>query len=452
MKNFMGKFIAALTMVIFLAATAWSQTTAFTYQGRLTDGGTPANGNYDLQFALFDSASGGAQIGTTQTVNTVAVMSGIFSVTLDFGVSAFPGANRFLEINARLSGAPSFTTLSPRQQITATPYAIRSLNAASADSVPVNALPAGNGNYVQNTTAQQANTNFNISGNGVIGGNLGVGTGSPTARFEIFNTSGDGFALTNGTARLRANFSGNTPFFGTSTNHSFGLHANGGANGGLFLENTGKIGIGTIFPNHKLTIDTLSGPTWTNDGWGGAIALRNSSAIGWQFNSSSRSFGIGQSTGGLSFFRTTNSPGTSGNTPTYDVVITNAGDVGIGTPLPNAKLFVEGEAATGVGIAATGNASQSRNKGGWVKAMIHIDSDGSILRCYNGLTGSSINPCGFSVVTLGGFFSVNFGFQVNDRFVFPVAGCGINSGVQDSNPNVYDVRPNCTSSVTISVF
>src|SRR5205807_10279948 len=43
------------------------------YQGRLTDGGTAANGNYDLQFALFDSPSGGTQIGSTQTLNTVAV-------------------------------------------------------------------------------------------------------------------------------------------------------------------------------------------------------------------------------------------------------------------------------------------------------------------------------------------------------------------------------------------
>ncbi|PYS38567.1 MAG: hypothetical protein DMF71_16645 [Acidobacteria bacterium] len=82
-----------------------AQTTAFTYQGRLTDGGTPANGNYDLQFTLWDSASGGSQIGATQNFSNIGVSSGIFTVTLDFGANAFPGANRFLEINARLSGA-----------------------------------------------------------------------------------------------------------------------------------------------------------------------------------------------------------------------------------------------------------------------------------------------------------------------------------------------------------
>src|SRR5438874_6645514 len=93
------------------AGSASAQTTAFTYQGRLTDGGTPANGNYDLQFALWDSASSGSQIGSTQTVNIVPVSSGIFTVTLDFGANAFPGANRFLEISARPTGASSFILL-----------------------------------------------------------------------------------------------------------------------------------------------------------------------------------------------------------------------------------------------------------------------------------------------------------------------------------------------------
>src|SRR6266571_2784534 len=91
--------VAATVLAFLLAATsAFAQGSSFTYQCRLTDGGTPANGNYVLQFALWDSVSGGTQIAT-QTVNPVAVSAGIFTVTLDFGASAFPGANRFLEIS-----------------------------------------------------------------------------------------------------------------------------------------------------------------------------------------------------------------------------------------------------------------------------------------------------------------------------------------------------------------
>src|SRR5438445_276122 len=108
-------------LLSFSSGRALAQTTSFTYQGRLTDGGTPANGNYDLQFALFDNSAGGTQVGSTQTLSTVLVVNGGFTVNLDFGVSAFPGANRFLEIGARLSGGGAFTILAPRQPITSTP-------------------------------------------------------------------------------------------------------------------------------------------------------------------------------------------------------------------------------------------------------------------------------------------------------------------------------------------
>src|SRR5438034_171550 len=129
------RLLVAIALAISLSAsTAFTQTASFTYQGRLTDGGTAANGNYDLQFALFDSLSGGTQVGSTQTLNTVAVSNGVFSVALDFGANAFNGANRFLGISARPTGAGSFTLLTPRQQITSTPYAVRSASAASADT------------------------------------------------------------------------------------------------------------------------------------------------------------------------------------------------------------------------------------------------------------------------------------------------------------------------------
>src|SRR6266566_7303334 len=184
--------LAAFVCAWLFATNAAAQSTAFTYQGRLTDGGTPANGNYDLQFTLWDSASGGSQIGATQALPAVQVSGGVFTVTLDFGANAFPGANRFLEISARLSGASSFTLLLPRQSITSTPYAVRSGNSTLADTATnasqlggvgasqyvqtsdsrlsdSRAPTAGSGNYIQNTTNPQAGSDFNISGNGTTG-------------------------------------------------------------------------------------------------------------------------------------------------------------------------------------------------------------------------------------------------------------------------------------------
>jgi len=158
--------LIVLLFVLSIYSTARAQSTSFTYQGLLADGGTPTNGNYDLQFSLWNSLSGGGQVGSTQNLNTVAVSNGVFTINLDFGAGAFPGASRFLEIAVRPAGVGSFTTLTPRQPITSTPYAVRSLNAATADSVPASGVTAGSGNYIQNNTSPQASSNFNITGTG----------------------------------------------------------------------------------------------------------------------------------------------------------------------------------------------------------------------------------------------------------------------------------------------
>ena len=86
--------------------------TAFTYQGRLADGTNAANGQYELQFVLFDGASGGNPVGPTNLFSPVAVTSGQFTVALDFGGAAFDGNARWLEIGVRTNGAAGdFTTL-----------------------------------------------------------------------------------------------------------------------------------------------------------------------------------------------------------------------------------------------------------------------------------------------------------------------------------------------------
>jgi len=106
------------------------QGTAFTYQGRLNVSGQPANGIYNLTFALFDSSSAGNQVGVTLTNSATAVTNGLFTVTLDYG-GAFNGASRWLQIGVQTNTEP-FAILSPLQPITPTPYAIYSANAGNA--------------------------------------------------------------------------------------------------------------------------------------------------------------------------------------------------------------------------------------------------------------------------------------------------------------------------------
>jgi hypothetical protein len=115
------------------APHALAQGSAFTYQGRLSDNGGPANGSYDLNFVLYDAANGGAALGTN-TIPGTAVVNGLYTTTLDFG-TVFDGNSHWLEVAVRTNGSGAFTAMNPRQQITPTPQALYATTAASANSV-----------------------------------------------------------------------------------------------------------------------------------------------------------------------------------------------------------------------------------------------------------------------------------------------------------------------------
>lgn len=151
-----------------------AQTTAFKYQGKLNDGGTAASGSYLLQFRLFDAPSGGTQIGSTISDLNVNVVDGIFAAQLDFGTSPFTGAGRYLEISVRRNAGDSYTTLFPREQITSSPYSVRTLSAQQADF----ATNAGNAN-----TANSAITATSFTGN-LAGDVTGPQTASTVARLQ----------------------------------------------------------------------------------------------------------------------------------------------------------------------------------------------------------------------------------------------------------------------------
>ncbi len=126
-----------------LMSRSWALGTAFTYQGQLLLDGAPAAGACDFQFSLFDSASGGNQLGSTQTISPVNVTNGLFTVQLNesvqFGGDSFSGSDRWLQIAVRCPvGSPSYTTLLPRQQLTATPYALYAPSAGNASNLTCN--------------------------------------------------------------------------------------------------------------------------------------------------------------------------------------------------------------------------------------------------------------------------------------------------------------------------
>jgi hypothetical protein len=308
-------FNAWLLAVFFAASNAPAQTTQFTYQGKLTDNGAPINALYDLVLTLWDAPTNGNQIASAQNIQSVAVVDGIFTVTLDFGAGAFNGANRFLEISVKPSGNPgSPTLLSPRQQVLSTPYAIKSLGSSSADGlsaacvncitsgqigsvngsaiiggisgsaisgpVPVGSVSAGSTNYIQNTTTQQASSDFNISGNGTAGGTLSGSIVSASTQYNLggfriltFGPNVGDFNLFAGVNAGQSNTGGSNSFFGQNT----GLANISGNANSFFGASAGQLnssGVSNSFFGYRAGFNNTTGNANAFFGWGPACLTR----------------------------------------------------------------------------------------------------------------------------------------------------------------------------------
>ena len=173
-------------------------TTGFTFQGRLTDGGAPANGVYDLNFYLYDALAGGSQVGPVQTLGDVAVTAGLFTVTLNFG-DVFHGAQYFLDIQVRPgASAGAYTILSPREPISAVPNASYALTAGGLD-LPISAATGVNGPLlsVLNTSTEASSVaivgetkSTGGSAAGVVGHALATTAGNSAGVRGINNSTG----------------------------------------------------------------------------------------------------------------------------------------------------------------------------------------------------------------------------------------------------------------------
>ena len=161
MKN--GLSLSVLLQLIIAPGSVLAQTAAFTYQGRLLDSGQPANGSYDLRFTLANTPTKRNYVAGPLTNAPVTVSNGLFAATLDFGESAFDGSARWLEIGVRTNGSSDpYTLLSPRQAITATPYATFANTAATA------ALAASLAPGAAITSTNLVASGFQLAGTGTL--------------------------------------------------------------------------------------------------------------------------------------------------------------------------------------------------------------------------------------------------------------------------------------------
>ena len=468
MKNKLAKFIVGVIVglaTICSAPVAVAQGTAFTYQGKLSDAGSPANTNYDFQFKLFDTATvgTGTQFGATVPVSNVPVTNGVFTVPLDFGACAtcFSGANRFLEITVKQTSGSTFTTLGPRQQITSTPYAIKSQNAAAADglsvacvscvtssqvasvsgsavtgTIPVVSVPAGSASYIQNqNAAMQVLSNFDISGTGKanvfnaatqynIGGNRALSADNRN------NTIAGIDAGTNNTAGTG---SGNS-FFGVSagTNNSMGsgnsvfgylAGLNNDASANSFFGDRAGIG-NTMGGNNSFFGQSSGSSTTTGNGnsfFGQFAGANNSTGSKNTFVGNGANFNVSNPTGSSNTLLGADTGVASGVsngtaiganaqvTQSNSLVLGNNAKVGIGTPAPLAKLDVRGDVFVGLtglpnGVNSGSNSLFVSNDSGDLFNSFRIDGfvDDLAIIARSGIGSAAGTSISFRTAAAGG--------------------------------------------------
>lgn len=300
-----------------------AQSTAFTYQGRLSEGGTPATGIYDLRFTIYDFAgnTGGNVIAGPLMRSAVAVNDGLFTVTLDFGTGVFDGNAQWLEIGVRTNGSATVhQRLLPRQPITAAPYAIQSAGISGT-------LP----------DAQLSANIARLNGSNHFAGpvTFGPASGSP---FAIAGSSSN--KVIRGLNADKLNGKSSTDFVakaGDTMTGSLNLPANGLAVGGSQLVvSNGNVGIGTTSPRGKLHVagSAASGPP-------AAIYLEDTAG-----DLDSRTWAIANAVGGSPYGTLGFHVGAAaGDLPSASpsMVIDKEGRVGIGTPRPTTTLHVAGD-------------------------------------------------------------------------------------------------------------
>ena len=184
MKNKFQLLFAFFILHSAFNLSAHAQGTAFTYQGRLNSGGSPADGSYDLTFSLFATNASGVAIAGPVTNTAVAVSNGLFTTTVNFG-NAFAGASNWLEIGVSTNGANAFLTLSPRQQVTPTPYAITAENVVG---LTVQQNTNGSPNVIEGSSVNYVSNS--VYGATIAGGGTANFSNSVTADFGTVGGGG----------------------------------------------------------------------------------------------------------------------------------------------------------------------------------------------------------------------------------------------------------------------
>ncbi|MBX3379981.1 MAG: tail fiber domain-containing protein [Phycisphaeraceae bacterium] len=224
----------------------------YTYQGRITSGGAPVNGTANLTFRMFDSLSGGLQVGSTRAQSNVPVSGGVFSSVVNFDPPGLVKSPLYLQVDVNGQALP-------RQRITSVPLAAQALVAQQVAWSDITGVPS----VVTSGWTKSGSDLLFSTGRVGIGGAPQyplhvVSSGFPAAQVESANQFGTWFNVNNTSAgglfwRMISTGSGNGEGAGKLL---LGWSTAATSTGTVMtLQNNGNVGIGTTFPAQKLTVN-----------------------------------------------------------------------------------------------------------------------------------------------------------------------------------------------------
>jgi len=136
-----------------------AQGTAFTYQGQLQNNGSPANGSFGPDVHALQRQQRRQRGGRSAHQQRHRRDERLVHNRDGLRPGVFTGASYWLQTGVRTNGANSFAALTPRQQVTPTPYAIYSSGAGAA------------------TTADTATTANGVSAGSITGAGIAAAGG-----------------------------------------------------------------------------------------------------------------------------------------------------------------------------------------------------------------------------------------------------------------------------------